>query len=95
MTTDGLAAGPGDIKALHGLPMPTNVSQPRSLWGALSYYRAFLPRVAAKSKPRNALLGKDVKFVFTAEHVAIVQDLLKRLVSLEVVAFPVFKAAIL
>ena len=69
--------------------MPTNVSQLRSL----SYYRNFLPQTAALTRPLNNLLKKNAKFVFTTEHVEIVQVLMKRLSSPDVLAFPDFKAA--
>ena len=42
----------------------------------------------------NNPLKKGVKFVFTAEHVEIVQSLTKRLSSPDVIAFPDFKAAL-
>ena len=73
------------------LPMPSNVSQLRSLLSALSYYRNFLPQMSTVTRPLHNLLKKGVKFVFTTEHVAIVQSLIKRLSSLDVLAFPDFK----
>ena len=43
---------------------------------------------------RPNLLKKGVKFVFTTEHVEVVKRLIKRLSSPDVLAFPVFKAAL-
>ena len=82
---------PGKVEAMTKLPMPSNVSQLRSLLGALSYHRNFLPQMATITRPLNNFLKKNVEFVFT-EHVEIVQ-VLKRLSSPDVLAFPVFKAA--
>ena len=76
------------------LPMPTNVSQLRSLLSALSYYRQILPQMATVTRSLNNLLKKGVKFAFTVEFVEIVQTLSKRLSSPDVLAFPDFKAAI-
>lgn len=86
VTEDGLAPDPSKVEALHGLPMLTNVSQFRSLRGTMTFYRKFLSRMVAKTKPLNVSLGKDVKLAFMAEHVAIVQGLLKRLASPHILA---------
>ena len=75
-------------------PMPTNVSQLRSLLGALSYCRKFLPQMATVTRSLNNLLKKGIKFAFKVEHVEIVQTLFKRLTSPDVLAFPDFRAAI-
>ncbi len=93
VTAKGIEPDPGKVEAMTKLPMPTNVSQLRSILGALSYYRKFLPQMATFSRPLNNLLKKDVKFVFTTEHVEIVQVLIKRLLSPDVLAFPDFQAA--
>ena len=75
--------------------MPTNASQLRSVLGALSYYYwKVLPHMATFSRPLNNLLKKGEKYMFTTERVEIVQQLIKRLSSPRVLAFPDFKAAI-
>ena len=76
------------------LPMPTNVSQLRPLFRVLSHYRKFLAQMATVTRPLKNLLKKSVNFVFTVEHVEIVQKLLKRLSIQDVLAFPDFKAAV-
>ena len=94
VTAKGVEPGPGKVEAMAKLPMPTNVSQLRSLLGGLSYYRNFLPQMAIVTRPLNNLLKKGVKFVFTVEHVETVPQLLKRLSSPDVLTFPDFKAAL-
>ena len=47
VTAEGIAPDPGEVEALRKLPISTNVSQLRSLLGGLSYYRKFLPKMAA------------------------------------------------
>lgn len=82
VAADGLASDSGKVEALNmGCLRQRNFSQLRLLCGALSYCRKFLPRIAAaKIKPPNALLGKDVKFVFSWRSTLLfVQELLKRL----------------
>ena len=94
VTAKGVEPDPEKVEAMTKLPMPSNVSQLRSVMGALSYYRKFLPRMAAITRPLNNLFKKAVKFVFTTEHIEIVQLLMKRLSSPDVLAFPDFKAAL-
>ena len=94
VTAKGVEPDPEKVEAMTKLPMPSNVSQLRSLLGALSYYRKFLPQMSTVTRPLNTLLKKGVKFVFTTEHVEIVQNLIKRLTSPDVLAFPDFKAAL-
>ena len=50
--------------------------------------------MATITRPLNSLLNKGETYVLTAEHVEIVQQLIKRLSSPDVLAFPGFKAAI-
>ena len=94
VTAAGIAPDPGKVEALMKLPMPTNVSQLRSLLGGLSYYKKFLIGMTAPTKSLNSLLKKGVKFIFTPEHTNIVHALLEQLTSLDVLAFPDFPAAI-
>ena len=94
VTAEGLAPDPGKVEALLKMPMPTNISQLRSLLGAVSYYRKFLPKITAETKSLNELLKKGVRFEFTAEHTQIVQTLLGKLPSPHVLALPDFSAAI-
>ena len=91
VTAKGVEPDPDKVKAMTNLPMPTNISQLGSVLGALSYYRKFLPQMATITRPLNNLLKKEVKFVFTTEHVEIVQLLLKRLASPDVLAFIYFR----
>ena len=70
------------------MPMPTNLSQLRSLLGGLSYYRKFLPNLSKRIRPITDLLKKNVPFVFTKEMEVIVRDLLKILTEKPVLCFP-------
>ena len=73
VTAKGMKPDPSKVEAMTKLPMPTKVSQLRSLLGALSYYRIFLPQMATVTRSLNIVLKKGVKFAFTVDHVEIVQ----------------------
>ena len=94
VTAEGIAPDPGKVEALSKMPMPTIVSQLRSLMGGVWYYRKLLPKMAAVTKTLNSLLKKGVKFEFTLEHTQIVQDLYAQLASSRVLAFPDFAASL-
>ncbi|CAB1117528.1 unnamed protein product [Ectocarpus sp. CCAP 1310/34] len=47
VTAEGIGPDPGKVRPLGEVPMPTNVSQLRSLLGSLSYYRKFLKNMSA------------------------------------------------
>ena len=79
VTAKGVEPDPEKVEAMIKLPTPSNVRQLRSLLGALSYYRKFLPQMTTVTRPLNNLLKKGVKFVFTTEHVEIVLSRIKRL----------------
>ena len=49
--------------------------------------------MATLTRPLSNLLKNNVKFLFTTGHVEIVQVLMKRLSSPDVLAFPDFEAA--
>ena len=94
VTAEGIWPDPEKVKPMTQLPMPTNVKQLKSLLGHLSYYRKFLKNMSAKLKPINAMLKKGATFCFTADHVRIVKELMDKLSSPEVLAFPCYQGAI-
>ena len=86
MSAKDVEPDPEKVEAITKLPVPSNVSQLRLLLGAMSYYRKILPQMPTVTRPLN-LLKKGVKFVFTTEHVEIVQNLIKRLTSPDAVSY--------
>ena len=72
IASEGVGPDPGNVKAIKEMSMSKNVSQPRSLIGALSYYGQQLPKMAARTQPLNSLLRKGVKFEFSPPHERIV-----------------------
>lgn len=87
VTAKGIEPDEATVKTMLRLPMPTNVSTLRSTLGSLSYYRKFLKGMSKKLQPVTELLKKNVKFVLTAEHQAILQEMLDKLSSPEVLVF--------
>ena len=72
ISSEGVGPDPGNVKATNEMLMPQNVSQLRSLLGALSYYGRQLPKMAARIQPLNSLLRKGVKLEFSSHHKRIV-----------------------
>ena len=84
----GVGPNSGKDKATKGTPVPLDVSQLRSLLGALSYYRRQPPKMAAQTRSLNSLLRKGVKFEFIPHHECKVQGMLvDELSSPNVLAF--------
>ena len=94
ISSEGVGSDPNKVRAMKEMPMPQNVSQLRSLLGALSYYRRQLPKMAARTRPLNSLLRKGVKFEFTPHHERIVREMLDGLSSPNGLAFPDFEAVV-
>ena len=72
ISSEGVGPDPNKVQAMKEMSMAQNVSQLRSLLGALSYCRRQLPKMAARTRPLNSLLRKGVKFEFTPHHERIV-----------------------
>lgn len=90
----GVKPNPGKISVLTNMPMPTNVSELRSLIGGLSYCRIFFFRILHKSaRPTSHLLKKGEKYIFTPEMEDTVRELLKTQASPPVLVFPDFDTA--
>ena len=94
ISAQGISPDQKKVQALRQMPMPTDVSQLRSLLGGLGYYRKFIPRMAARIKPLTNLLRKKAKFEFTSEHETVVKDMLASLTGSNVLAFPDYDGAI-
>ena len=72
ISSEGVGPDPGNVQAIKEMPMSQNVSQLRSLLGALSYYGRPLPKMAAQIQPLNFLFRRGVKFEFSSHHERIV-----------------------
>ena len=94
ISSEGVGPDPGKVKAMKEMPMPQNVSQLISLLGVLSCYKRQLPKMAARTRPLNSLLQKEVKLEFSPHHERVVREMLDELSSPNVLAFTDFEDAI-
>ena len=79
ISPEGVGPDSDKVKTMKEMPMPQNVSQPRSLLGTLSCYRRQLPMMAARTRPLNSLLRNGVKFESSPHHERIVRVMLDEL----------------
>ena len=76
----GVRPDSGKLNALANTPMPTDVSQLRSLLGGLSCYRKVLPNLTQRLKPVADLLKRTNPIIFfTEEMERLVRSLLREL----------------
>ena len=81
ISKDGVRPNDDRVAALTRMPMPTDITQLRSLLGGLSYYRKFLPNMARLIRPITALLKKGAAFDFTSTMEDTVRALLAELAA--------------
>ena len=94
ISSEGVGPNPGKVKATKEMSIPQNVSQLRSLLGALSYHRRQLPKMAARTRPLDFLLRIGVTFEFSPHHERTVREMLDELSSPNVLTFLDFEVAI-
>jgi hypothetical protein len=58
----GITMNEAKVEAIKALPVPTNVSELRSILGFLSYYRHFIPGFSSLAAPMTQLLHLGQKF---------------------------------
>ncbi|EYC07744.1 hypothetical protein Y032_0069g372 [Ancylostoma ceylanicum] len=63
----GRRPDPSKIEAIQKMPEPRDIGQLRSFLGMLNYYGHFLSEMRQLRAPMDALLKKDVPFIWTAE----------------------------
>ena len=94
ISADDVRPNDDRVAALTRMPMPTDVTQFRSLLGGLSYYRKFLPNMAHRIRPITALLKRGVAFGFTSTVEDTVRALLAELAAPPILVFPDWDAVI-
>lgn len=72
LSENGVKADPKQLEAVQRFKQPTTLAELRSLIGALSYFRKYVPRFAHIIRPLTLLLKKDkqgrVQDQWTDEH---------------------------
>jgi len=71
----GLSPEQAKVDAIRNLRTPHNVSELRSVLGFMNYYRGFVPQYSSIAAPLNALLAKDVPWVWGPAQQAAYQQL--------------------
>ncbi|KAI5729011.1 hypothetical protein M8J77_024174 [Diaphorina citri] len=77
----GLLKSNDKIEAIQDAPSPTNQKELKSFLGLLNYYHKFIPQLATKISPLNALLRKYQKFQWTTECEEAFQNVKKEIAS--------------
>jgi transposase len=72
---------PEKIRAVKEMPRPRDVKQVRAFVGLVSYYRRFIPNLAAIGKPLTDLTKHDAEFNWTPECQKAFEELKLRLTS--------------
>lgn len=68
ISKNGSRPNPQKVASIVEISTPSNPKAVKSFLGAASYFRRFIPRFAEVSAPLNALLVKNVPFVWKPEH---------------------------
>ena len=87
----GVATDPAKIAAVKDWPLPTNISQLRSLLGFFGYYRRFIANYGVICRPLHDMLKQD-GFQWTDTQTAVVQKLKESLITAPVLALPDFSS---
>jgi hypothetical protein len=62
VTLQGIEVGHAKVKAIHGWPIPKNLSQVRSILGLVGFYRHFVKYFSTIAASLNELIKKGVPF---------------------------------
>ncbi|CAF0994203.1 unnamed protein product [Brachionus calyciflorus] len=67
VTKDTVMMDPRKVEAIKNMQRPTNIKQLQSFLGLSNYYRRFIQNFSKNAHPMFALLGKNVKFIWSDE----------------------------
>jgi hypothetical protein len=65
LTAEGVAVDPGKVETVSNWQQPTIVSEIRSFFGLVGYYRRFIEGFSKIARPMTELLKKEKKFNWT------------------------------
>ncbi|CAG8611019.1 11566_t:CDS:2 [Cetraspora pellucida] len=67
VSSEGISTDQSKIQAVQEFPIPKNLRQLRGFLGLASYYRRFVSKFTNIAAPLNALLMKNVRYLWTLE----------------------------
>lgn len=88
ISAEGIRADPRNIEVIQKFPRPTKLEEAKRFVCMASYYRQYINNFAKIAQPMNALLKKDVNFVWSEKCENAFVQLKKALVSRPVLCFP-------
>ena len=80
----GIHPLPAKVQAITKAPAPANVQQLRSFLGLVNYYGKFIPNLATRLHPLNALLSVGTKWKWSEECVKAFEDVKEQITSARV-----------
>jgi hypothetical protein len=87
---NGLKPDPRKIEKVQNLPVPTKVSELRTVLGLFSYYRKFMKGFSTHAKPLYDLLKKDTNFVWEEKQQKAFDFLKEQLTKAPILQYPDF-----
>src|SRR3989440_12749140 len=87
---DGIKPDPEKIEKVKNYPILTNLTELHAALGLFSYYRKFIKDFSRIARPMNALLKKDIPYVWTEKQQTAFDQLRQMLVQALVLSYPDF-----
>src|SRR2546430_10764537 len=84
---NGIRPDPEKIKKVKNYPIPTNLTELCAALGLFSYYRKFIKDFSRIAKPMNALLKKNISYVWTKKQQTAFDQLRQMLVQAPVLSY--------
>jgi transposase InsO family protein len=90
VSSRGVCVDPKKTDAIRNARAPRNISEVRTLLGACSYYRRFMPKFSTVAEPITRLLRKDAPWSWSSEQEQAYGDLKRMLCEAPILAYPDF-----
>lgn len=84
----GIKTDPAKTESIEKIPTPNNVTELRSFFGLVSYYRKYIKDFASISKCLHSLTSKNNKWIWTEECDRAFEELKKKLQNAPILGYP-------
>ena len=95
VSKDGIRIDPEWVQTINAIPPPHDISSLQSFFGKINCVRRFIPNLAELAKPLNALLKKNVKFVWDKKCDISFSKLKKAILTSSILACPDYNEEIM